>query len=226
MHLHRPFGPPGPRPIRRWPQLWALLLLAPAAFALTLMPVMIAAVTFTVAFGLPTLIWLAITADTARAFRAHLPAAIRVGACAGVTCLGLGGLFAFSVTLAGAALTAYAATAAWAAWSRRRPARGAAFSAAAEVQPGLHLVTSDEARVMTNAELCHAWRWSFVALSAARGVLQRAEVVGTRQVLLDEVEARHPDGLRAWLQSGAQASGGPDRFLDASGGDDGRREAA
>jgi hypothetical protein len=38
-------------------------------------------------------------------------------------------------------------------------------------------------------------------------------VVAQRQVYLDEMERRSPSGLRAWLESGARAAGGPERFL-------------
>ncbi len=84
------------------------------------------------------------------------------------------------------------------------------------------MLTLDKVREMTDAELCHAWRHSFVSLERARGAHRRALVVQTRQLLLDEVEARHPAGLRAWLSSGARAAGGPDRFIGGSG----RPEAA
>ncbi len=34
-----------------------------------------------------------------------------------------------------------------------------------------------------------------------------------RQGCLDELERRHPSALHAWLDSGARASEGPERFL-------------
>jgi hypothetical protein len=69
---------------------------------------------------------------------------------------------------------------------------------------------------MTDTELCRAWRRSFVTLTSARSLGRRAGVVSLRQVILDEMEVRHPAGLRAWLDSGARAAGGPDRFLGRS----------
>ncbi len=88
------------------------------------------------------------------------------------------------------------------------------------------VVTHDVVRQMSDAELCHAWRRSFVALQRARGLRVRALVVQTRQLLLDEVEARYPAGLQAWLGSGARAAGGPDRFIGPAGGGSGHPEPA
>jgi hypothetical protein len=79
---------------------------------------------------------------------------------------------------------------------------------------------------MSDAELCDAWRRSFMALQQARGPHLRDLVVRTRQRLLDEVEARHPAGLQAWLVSGAGAADSLDRFLGPAGGGNGHPEAA
>lgn len=74
-------------------------------------------------------------------------------------------------------------------------------------------VTSAAAGEMTDAELCRVWRHSFVTLQAARSPHELARVVAQRQVYLDEMERRSPTALQAWLESGARAAGGPDRFL-------------
>jgi hypothetical protein len=66
---------------------------------------------------------------------------------------------------------------------------------------------------MTTAELCHAWRRSFLLLSSASSILERCRIVGRRQQYLDEFERRSPRGLRAWLASGARAAGSPERFI-------------
>ena len=88
------------------------------------------------------------------------------------------------------------------------------------------VVTVEQARNMSDADLCRAWRRSFVTLQRTRGVVRRAQVVATRQLLLDEVESRYPGGLRAWLASGARAAGGPDRYLGSPGPEGGWPEAA
>ncbi len=140
------------------------------------------------------------------------------------------GLFLFSTGLALATVAAYVVTVGlttWAGSHSRAVARPTAAPTpevpiAAEPEPPVVVVTLDEVREMTDAELCHAWRRSFVSLERARSAHRRAQVVQTRQLLLDEVETRHPAGLRAWLSSGARAAGGPDRFIGGSG----RPEAA
>ncbi|HET9830040.1 MAG TPA: hypothetical protein VFQ11_16230 [Nocardioidaceae bacterium] len=74
-------------------------------------------------------------------------------------------------------------------------------------------VTAVTAQQLSDQELCRAWRHSFVTLQDCRSAPERARVVAQRQVYLDEMERRSPSGLRAWLESGARAAGGPERFL-------------
>lgn len=74
-------------------------------------------------------------------------------------------------------------------------------------------VTDAAARAMTDQELCRQWRHSFVTLQSARSAQELARVVAQRQVYLDEMERRSPTALKAWLDSGARAAGGPERFL-------------
>jgi hypothetical protein len=61
--------------------------------------------------------------------------------------------------------------------------------------------------------LCHGWRASFTCLATARSAAERTELVHLRQAYLDEMERRHPAGLRAWLESGARAASDPSRHL-------------
>jgi hypothetical protein len=69
---------------------------------------------------------------------------------------------------------------------------------------------------LTDAELCQAWRASFAALLAATGPADRARVVSLRQDYLDELLRRHPEPVRAWLETGPRAAGGPEQHLRAS----------
>jgi hypothetical protein len=69
------------------------------------------------------------------------------------------------------------------------------------------------ARTMTDQELCRQWRRSYVLLRYAVTDEEALQVVALRQAYLDELEARRPDAVRAWLASGARAAGGPDRYL-------------
>ena len=146
-------------------------------------------------------------------------------------------MFAFSAPLAWATLAAYVVTVGlMARWGRTLSgARPEVDTVPTDQTPSMTddesettsvVVTHDVVRQMSDAELCHAWRRSFVALQRARGLRVRALVVQTRQLLLDEVEARYPAGLQAWLGSGARAAGGPDRFIGPTGGGSGHPEPA
>ena len=66
---------------------------------------------------------------------------------------------------------------------------------------------------MTDLDLCRAWRSSFVSLERAVNPASRARIAGTRAVLLDELERRHPSGFGAWIRSGARAAGDPERYV-------------
>jgi hypothetical protein len=236
MHL-QPFRPSGGAPTPHWLQFWVLLLLVPACSALVTMPMTMAAVAITLTFGLPLAIWLALHVHDASEFPAQVPGAIRFAAGVSVTGLGLVGLFAFSAALAWATLAAYVVTVGLMSTWGKKPSgvQPGATTAPTDKTPSATddeaeltsvVVTHDLVRQMTDAELCHAWRRSFVALQQARGLHLRALVVQTRQLLLDEVDARHPAGLQAWLGSGARAAGGPDRFIGPTGGGSGHPEAA
>ena len=66
---------------------------------------------------------------------------------------------------------------------------------------------------MDDEELCWAWRVSYVALQHAPSVPARLGAVQTRQQYLDELERRNPEGLTAWLYSGARAAGDPRPYI-------------
>lgn len=70
-----------------------------------------------------------------------------------------------------------------------------------------------ELRSLDDEALCLAWRRSFIRLEAARSAMERLSVVEQRQQYLDEFQRRCPDGLAAWLASGARASSNPLPFL-------------
>ncbi|MGH3443898.1 MAG: hypothetical protein ACRDPB_00850 [Nocardioidaceae bacterium] len=72
---------------------------------------------------------------------------------------------------------------------------------------------SRSVRALDDTELCTAWRSSFRALEAAQQPSVRADLVALRQACIDEMERRYPNGLRAWLESGARAAGNPTRYL-------------
>lgn len=61
--------------------------------------------------------------------------------------------------------------------------------------------------------LCLAWRRSFLLLEDARSAAERLSVVEQRQKYLDELHQRSPEGIAAWLASGARASGNPLPYL-------------
>ncbi len=66
---------------------------------------------------------------------------------------------------------------------------------------------------LDDRQLCTLWRqlfWKLVDQDNTEGMVS---TVAWRQACLDELERRDPAAVRAWLDSGARASGGPERFL-------------
>jgi len=113
-------------------------------------------------------------------------------------------------------------------WSPTAPAgqpkQPAAGRDAVPSEPCLEIVPRGEApgpRVspaeLGLAELCWAWRRSYVRLQRCRSVHEIAQVVTQRQQVLDELERRNPGGLSAWLDSGARAAGDPTRYVTGDG---------
>jgi hypothetical protein len=66
---------------------------------------------------------------------------------------------------------------------------------------------------LTDADLCRAWRSSYVALDRAADPNEKLRAVEIREVILDELGRRDASGLEAWFRSGARAAGWPDRYL-------------
>jgi hypothetical protein len=75
---------------------------------------------------------------------------------------------------------------------------------------------AEELPQLDDASLCLAWRRSFVPLSQRPSVVKQMFLVEQRQAYLDEIERRSPQGLAAWLDSGARASGNPFPYLSVS----------
>ena len=73
---------------------------------------------------------------------------------------------------------------------------------------------------LTDQQLCFAWRYSFFALQDASSIEEKSHVVAVRMAYLDELETRSAAAVHAWLESGARASEGPERFLRTSEGND------
>jgi hypothetical protein len=71
----------------------------------------------------------------------------------------------------------------------------------------------EELSSLSDAALCQAWRASFSKLRDSPSQLQRTRIVDERQRYLDEFERRNPEGLMAWLASGARAAANPSRFI-------------
>ncbi|MEU7785574.1 hypothetical protein [Amycolatopsis sp. NPDC049159] len=84
-------------------------------------------------------------------------------------------------------------------------------------QPAPAPASRPAATSMSTAELCVAWRRSYLELQNAEGEAARHDVVVRRQEYLDELENRNRDGFARWLASGARAGGDPQRYLTADG---------
>lgn len=75
---------------------------------------------------------------------------------------------------------------------------------------------------ISDRELCFAWRVSFVLLQRLqemRHIQAQCRVVGLRQLYLDEMERRHPQGFARWLLAGARPASDPSRYLQPTEGD-------
>jgi hypothetical protein len=83
------------------------------------------------------------------------------------------------------------------------------------IDPVTPQVDAVSLRQLDDHDLCQAWRRSFRELETS-SLARRCEVVGRRQLYLDELERRHPAALRRWLTSGGRAAGNPLRYLARS----------
>lgn len=66
---------------------------------------------------------------------------------------------------------------------------------------------------LSDQDLCLAWESSSRALGRCTSTGARLEVVRVRQACLDELERRHPEGVRAWVLAGADPASSPARYL-------------
>jgi len=67
---------------------------------------------------------------------------------------------------------------------------------------------------LDDLQLCRLWRESFWTLRRPAPPGTVLCLVALREACLDELERRDAAALHAWLDSGARASGGPEKFLD------------
>jgi hypothetical protein len=61
-------------------------------------------------------------------------------------------------------------------------------------------------------QVCRLWRRTFWELQGEPTLDEKVRLVAVRQWCLDELDRRNTAALHAWLDSGARASGGPERF--------------
>jgi hypothetical protein len=101
--------------------------------------------------------------------------------------------------------------------ARDEQPRGSAAPVASTLPTEPGLPAGDEvARLLAGlspGELCILWRSTFWELKKQHTADECLTLVTLRQSCLDEIDRRDPSGLQAWLESGARASGGPERFL-------------
>lgn len=91
----------------------------------------------------------------------------------------------------------------------RSPSTRSAGEASGEVEePDLEV--TDE---LTDADLCEAWRSSYVALQRARTDDSRLRAVEIRALYLDDLERRLGDDFTRWMESLPRAAEDPRRFL-------------
>ena len=102
-----------------------------------------------------------------------------------------------------------------------RPESTAPRDSASSPSDGPAAGPAPELSSLGDEALCLAWRRSFRLLETARTAAERLSVVEKRQQYLDELNRRSPEGLAAWLASGARASGNPLPYVD-----DARRRAS
>jgi hypothetical protein len=75
-------------------------------------------------------------------------------------------------------------------------------------RPGVRVAFTE----LDDEALCRLWRRTYWQLQLDATATELLDLVALRQACLDELERRNPTALRAWLSSGARASGGPERF--------------
>jgi hypothetical protein len=70
-----------------------------------------------------------------------------------------------------------------------------------------------EPSLLDDADLCLAWRKTYVALQKVWAPVWRLRIAQRRAQILDELERRNAGGFAAWLAAGARAAGDPSRFI-------------
>jgi hypothetical protein len=66
---------------------------------------------------------------------------------------------------------------------------------------------------LDDRQLCRLWRDSFWLVHKPSSPATMLCRVALREACLDELERRDADALHAWLDSGARASSGPEKYL-------------
>lgn len=69
--------------------------------------------------------------------------------------------------------------------------------------------TRDILERLTSVELCQAWRSTHRRLQLAPSAAELAAYAGLREMLLEELERRHPQALATWLAQGGDAGEAP-----------------
>jgi hypothetical protein len=104
-------------------------------------------------------------------------------------------------------------------WLRRRygqpPARENRAAGCCEVVPAAEQPLPMTFEALSTAELCLAWRRSYLALLDVTSSPARCTIVRMRECLLDELERRDRDGFTRWLDTGARAGSDPGRYLSS-----------
>jgi len=101
--------------------------------------------------------------------------------------------------------------------ARHKPPAGPQARATAPVRPaapapGPRTSIPDDGLALDDEQVCRLWRRTFWELQSEPAVDERLRLVAVRQWCLDELDRRNSAALHAWLDSGARASGGPERF--------------
>ena len=78
---------------------------------------------------------------------------------------------------------------------------------------GRKRMSGSSPRLMTDRELCEAWRASTHGVRTASAAYQRLGLAALRQTYLDEMERRNSAGLRAWLETSPCADHDIDQFM-------------
>lgn len=94
------------------------------------------------------------------------------------------------------------------------PPEGAHYPSSGNLERQVDAVYLD---CLSTAELCRAWRMSFVWLQNATTTESRVRIAACRERYLTELHRRDPEGVSKWLRHSPRAASGPDRFLHTRG---------